>query len=101
MWWSTAAPVLITRGSEGMTLLENGKFSHLPAYAKGVVDVTGASDTVAATLALALAGWMSLKNAAELASHAAAVAIGKVGTAAVSPEELKNHFIAHCQTLSL
>jgi D-beta-D-heptose 7-phosphate kinase/D-beta-D-heptose 1-phosphate adenosyltransferase len=82
--------VLITQGSAGMTLFERDRPAvHVPAQAREVYDVTGAGDTVAGTLTLALAGGSSLEAACRLASAAAAVVVGKVGTATVSLEELQ------------
>jgi D-glycero-beta-D-manno-heptose-7-phosphate kinase len=81
--------VLITRGEEGMTLFtDGGEVTHIPTVAREVYDVTGAGDTVIATLALALAADASLVEAAMLANHAAGVVVGKVGTATVTREEL-------------
>ncbi|WP_028578932.1 D-glycero-beta-D-manno-heptose-7-phosphate kinase [Desulfogranum japonicum] len=81
--------VLITRGEAGMALLEgNHDLVTIPTMAKEVYDVTGAGDTVAATMALGMAAGCSLADAAVLANHAASVVVGKVGTASVSTEEL-------------
>ncbi|HKP86453.1 MAG TPA: D-glycero-beta-D-manno-heptose-7-phosphate kinase [Blastocatellia bacterium] len=81
--------VLITRGEEGMTLFtDGGEVTHIPTVAREVYDVTGAGDTVIATLALALTAGASLTEAAVLANHAAGVVVGKVGTATVTCEEL-------------
>jgi D-beta-D-heptose 7-phosphate kinase/D-beta-D-heptose 1-phosphate adenosyltransferase len=81
--------VLITQGAAGMTLFERGRPPvHVPAQAREVYDVTGAGDTVAGTLALALASGASLEVGCRLASAAAAVVVAKVGTATVSLEEL-------------
>ncbi|HXG94792.1 MAG TPA: D-glycero-beta-D-manno-heptose-7-phosphate kinase [Blastocatellia bacterium] len=81
--------VLVTRGEEGMTLFtDGGDVTHIPTVAREVYDVTGAGDTVVATLALALTTGASLVEAAVLANHAAGVVVGKVGTAAVSRDEL-------------
>ncbi len=85
--------VLITRGEEGMTLFTGGgpdgaEVTHIPTVAREVYDVTGAGDTVIATLALALASGASLEEAAVLANHGAGVVVGKVGTASVSRDEL-------------
>jgi D-beta-D-heptose 7-phosphate kinase/D-beta-D-heptose 1-phosphate adenosyltransferase len=83
--------VLITRGERGLMLLES---YHEPVYvetvAREVYDVTGAGDTVIATLAAALAGGASMLEAAILANHAAGIVVGKVGTATTSAEELVN-----------
>ena len=81
--------VLITRGEEGMTLFTNGgDVTHIPTVAREVYDVTGAGDTVIATLGLALTAGASFVEAAVLANHAAGVVVGKVGTATASREEL-------------
>ncbi|MEA3467400.1 MAG: D-glycero-beta-D-manno-heptose-7-phosphate kinase [Thermodesulfobacteriota bacterium] len=81
--------VLITRGESGMALLEKGKeLVSIPTTAQAVFDVTGAGDTVIATLALGLAAKASFADAAALANIAAGVVVGKVGTATVSQEEL-------------
>ena len=81
--------VLITRGEAGMALLErDGELVTIPTTAREVFDVTGAGDTVIATLALGLAAEASYSEAAALANIAAGVVVGKVGTATVSQEEL-------------
>lgn len=81
--------VLITRGEAGMALLqEDDQLLTIPTRAKEVFDVTGAGDTVVATLALGLASGCSMPEAADLANHAAGIAVGKVGTAAVTAAEL-------------
>jgi len=69
--------VLITRGEHGMTLLGSGVEAELPAEAREVADVTGAGDTVVATMALALAAGASLIEAARLANRAAGIVVGK------------------------
>lgn len=81
--------VLVTRGGSGMALLqEEDRMVTIPTMAKEVYDVTGAGDTVAATLALGLAAGCSMTDAAVLANHAAGIVVGKVGTASVNSEEL-------------
>lgn len=81
--------VLITRGEAGMALLESGQdLVTIPTMAKEVYDVTGAGDTVAATMALGLAAGCSMTDAAVLANHAAGIVVGKVGTASASRQEL-------------
>lgn len=86
---SATAAILITQGSNGMTLFERGRNAvHVPAKAREVFDVTGAGDTVAATMTLALAAGADLVVACRLASAAAAVVVGKAGTATVTPAEL-------------
>jgi D-beta-D-heptose 7-phosphate kinase/D-beta-D-heptose 1-phosphate adenosyltransferase len=84
--------LLVTRGEEGMSLFEKRRkieHTYFPAQAKEVYDVTGAGDTVIGVLALALAAQADLKEATCLANHAAGIVVGKVGTATVSQEELK------------
>jgi rfaE bifunctional protein kinase chain/domain len=80
--------VLITRGEQGMCLLDGEEEAHFPAVAREVADVTGAGDTVIATLALTLAAGASIAQAAWLANHAAGIVVAKFGTATVSPAEL-------------
>jgi rfaE bifunctional protein kinase chain/domain len=85
---------LITRGGMGMTAAQRGKKTfHLPAYSHEVFDVTGAGDTVAAVLALALVSGAHLKEAAFLANAAASIVIEKIGALPVTPDEL-HHRIA-------
>lgn len=80
--------VLITRGEHGMWLSDAHTEGAVPASAREVSDVTGAGDTVVATLALALAAGATLADAAVLANHAAGVVVGKFGPATLTPEEL-------------
>ena len=81
--------ILVTRGREGVTLVSaGGCVAHLKAEAREVFDVSGAGDTVVATLAAALGQGMDLISAARLANAAAGVAVGKAGTAAVSAADL-------------
>ncbi len=82
--------VLITRGEHGMTLLGPTERAQLAAEAREVADVTGAGDTVIATMTLALAAGASLTDAAQLANRAAGVVVGKFGPATVSVEELRD-----------
>jgi D-beta-D-heptose 7-phosphate kinase/D-beta-D-heptose 1-phosphate adenosyltransferase len=85
--------VLITRGEQGMMLLERDAAPvYVETVAREVYDVTGAGDTVLATLAAALAARASLVEAAALANHAAGIVVGKLGTATASAEELVNSF---------
>ncbi|HLA51137.1 MAG TPA: D-glycero-beta-D-manno-heptose-7-phosphate kinase [Thermodesulfobacteriota bacterium] len=82
--------ILITRGEHGMSLFENnGGITHIPTVAKEVYDVSGAGDTVIGTVALAIASGASFKEAAVISNFAAGIVVGKVGTATVTPEELK------------
>ena len=80
--------VLMTRGDQGMWLLGVDVEGHLTSAAREVADVTGAGDTVIATLALALAAGATLVEAARLANEAAGIVVGKFGTATVSGAEL-------------
>jgi D-beta-D-heptose 7-phosphate kinase/D-beta-D-heptose 1-phosphate adenosyltransferase len=81
--------VLVTRGEHGMSLFERGRAPlHVAAAAREVFDVTGAGDTVIATMALALAAGASLPEAAALANCAAGVVVAKVGTAQAAPAEV-------------
>lgn len=85
--------VLITRGDRGMLLLEgNGDPVYVETAAREVYDVTGAGDTVIATLAAALAAGSTMLEAANLANHAAGIVVGKVGTATAGAEELMATF---------
>ena len=85
---TTADSLLITRGEEGMTLFEGQEHAHIPTVAREVFDVTGAGDTVIASLTLAVTAGASVGEAAVLANHAAGVAVGKVGTAAAEVNEI-------------
>ena len=83
--------VLATRSQEGMTLVADGQpAQRLAAEAREVFDVSGAGDTVAAVVAAGLAAGMALADAARLANVAAGVVVGKVGTAAATPDELRS-----------
>lgn len=81
--------ILITRGSEGMTLFEkSGKVTHIPTYAKEVYDVTGAGDTVIASFSLCHSAGAVLADSARFANHAAGIVVGETGTAVVTQEEI-------------
>jgi rfaE bifunctional protein kinase chain/domain len=80
--------LLVTRGEEGMTLFTENAIHHHPARAREVFDVTGAGDTVIATLATALAAGWPMDQSVELANRAAGIVVGKLGAAVVSCEEL-------------
>jgi D-beta-D-heptose 7-phosphate kinase/D-beta-D-heptose 1-phosphate adenosyltransferase len=84
--------VVITRGEHGMSMVDPAGEAHYPAVAREVADVTGAGDTVIATLALGLAAGATLAEAAQLANHAAGVVVGRFGPATVSPAELTAAF---------
>ena len=83
-----AKALLVTSGAHGMTLFQDGKRLHVPTEAREVSDVSGAGDTVIATLAVALAGGARMKEAVQLANRAAGIVVGKFGTAVVTPREL-------------
>ena len=84
-----AEAIVVTRGADGMSIVPaKGKVHHLPALAREVFDVSGAGDTVIATLATALAGGLSLLDAARLASVAASVVVAKLGTAVAYSADL-------------
>jgi D-glycero-beta-D-manno-heptose-7-phosphate kinase len=86
--WDTKY-LLITLGEQGMMLFERGAESHhIPTQARQVFDVSGAGDTAIALFTLAMCCGASAREAAEIANHASAVVVGKLGTATVSPEEL-------------
>ena len=80
--------VIATRGADGMTVVTDTDEVHLPALAREVFDVSGAGDTVVATVAAGLAAGMSVVDAAQLANVAAGLVVGKVGTAVVRLDEL-------------
>jgi len=81
--------LLVTRSADGMTLFRAGREAfHVAAKAREVFDVTGAGDTVVATIALALAAQVAIEQAVELASIAAAISVSKRGTSTVSPAEI-------------
>ncbi len=84
--------LLLTRSEEGMTLFDAQGQLHVPAVAREVFDVTGAGDTVIATLAAMAAAGMSLRDAVPVANRAGGIVVGKFGTATVSYSEL---FAAH------
>ncbi len=78
----------VTRSEEGISLLQEQQLTHIPATAKQVFDVSGAGDTVIATLAAGLLGGLTPGEALHLANLAAGVVVGKVGTAPISKAEL-------------
>ena len=80
--------LLLTRSEEGMTLFDAQGELHVPAVAREVFDVTGAGDTVIATLAAMSASGMSLRDAVPIANRAAGIVVGKFGTATVNYNEL-------------
>ena len=80
--------LLVTLGEDGMTMFDAQGAVHVPAQAREVFDVTGAGDTVIATLAALVAAGMSPRKAMPFANKAGGIVVGKFGTATVSYEEL-------------
>ncbi|CAA6812945.1 MAG: ADP-heptose synthase (EC / D-glycero-beta-D-manno-heptose 7-phosphate kinase [uncultured Thiotrichaceae bacterium] len=88
--------LLVTRGEDGMTLIEQGEGAfHLPTYAREVFDVTGAGDTVIGTIAASLAARDDLQNAVTLANLAAGLVVQKLGTATTSLAEIHHALQEH------
>ena len=88
--------ILVTQSEQGMTLVpRKGEAVHVPSYPVRVLDVSGAGDTVAAVLAVARGAGAPWEDALRLASAAAAVAVGKKGTAIVTPSELRRQVLPH------
>ncbi|MFC2171175.1 D-glycero-beta-D-manno-heptose-7-phosphate kinase [Acidobacteriota bacterium] len=85
---SSSSSVLLTLGESGMMLFHNDQIVSIPAMAREVYDVTGASDTVMSTIALSIAAGASMPEAAILANFAAGVVVGKIGTATVKVKEI-------------
>ena len=81
--------LVITRGNHGMTVIPKGETAfHLPAKGNQVYDVTGAGDTIISTLAACLAKKMLIAESAQLATIAAGIVVGKIGTSSVTIQEL-------------
>ena len=80
--------LLVTRGGDGMTLFERARRWHVAAQAREVSDVSGAGDTVIATLAVMLASGHAMEEAVRVANRAAGIVVGKFGTAVALPHEL-------------
>ncbi|MGH7443249.1 MAG: bifunctional heptose 7-phosphate kinase/heptose 1-phosphate adenyltransferase, partial [Longimicrobiales bacterium] len=90
------AHLLLTLGEDGMALMTaDGAYVRVPTTARSVYDVSGAGDTVVATIAVALAAGATIEEAALLANHAAGIEVGKAGVATVAPEELRAALHAH------
>jgi rfaE bifunctional protein kinase chain/domain len=80
--------LLLTRSEEGMTLFDPSGALHVPAQARQVFDVTGAGDTVIATMAAMLAAGLSPREAVPIANRAAGIVVSRFGTASVTFDEL-------------
>ncbi len=93
--------LLVTRGEHGMSLFaKGGEAQHLSTHAQEVFDVTGAGDTVIATLATGLATGLSMPSATKLANLAAGIVVGKLGTASTTAAEMQHriqeqHIVDH------
>jgi D-beta-D-heptose 7-phosphate kinase/D-beta-D-heptose 1-phosphate adenosyltransferase len=87
--------LLVTRGRDGMSLFGKDGAAYIPAVPREVFDITGAGDTVIATLSLALAAGASMKNATILSNYAASVVVAKIGTAPCSRDELEEAIEGH------
>ena len=81
--------LLVTRSEKGMSLISNKETQHIPSIAKEVFDVSGAGDTVVATLSLALTNGFNKYEAIKLANSAAGVVVGKLGTVPITLDELE------------
>lgn len=84
----------VTRGEEGISFIDEKEIQHIPATAKKVFDVSGAGDTVIATLAAGLVHGLSPHDALQLANIAAGIVVGKVGTVPVTQAELLKALIS-------
>ena len=93
------AHLLLTLGEDGMALMTSaGDYVRVPTVARSVYDVSGAGDTVTATVAVVLAAGGTIIEGALLANHAAGIEVGKAGVATVSPDELRDALEAHHAT---
>ncbi len=90
--------MLLTRSEQGMSWISPTEHHHFPAQVREVSDVTGAGDTVIATLAVMLGAGMPPEQASEVANVAAGIVVGKVGAATVSPEELATQLNHHAHS---
>jgi rfaE bifunctional protein kinase chain/domain len=87
--WMPGTTILVTEGADGMTVFSpDGSEEHVSSVRRQVFDVTGAGDTVLATVSLAICAGATLRHAVELASGAAAIAVSGMGTVAVTREQL-------------
>lgn len=94
--------LLVTRSEKGMTLYRPGQdVFHLPAITKEVADVTGAGDTVIATIAASIAAGADIETAVTLSNIAASIVVGKVGTTAITAPELELEFHRYHQRSGL
>lgn len=87
--------LVLTQGKEGMTIFDGENIRQVPTFARQVFDVTGAGDTVVATLAMALAGGLTIDEACVLSNFAAGVVVGKVGCVPCPIAELVEYIHSH------
>ena len=87
--------LVLTQGKEGMTIFDGENIRQVPTFARQVFDVTGAGDTVVATLAMALAGGLTIDEACVLSNFAAGVVVGKVGCVPCPMDELIEYINSH------
>lgn len=83
------ADIFLTLSEEGIEVVQEEGREHIPAVSREVADVTGAGDTVAAVAALGIGAGLDLRTTARLANAAAGIVVGHIGTASVTPEELR------------
>jgi D-beta-D-heptose 7-phosphate kinase/D-beta-D-heptose 1-phosphate adenosyltransferase len=93
--------LLITRSEKGMSLISSDKVIHIPTEAKEVFDVSGAGDTVVATLAIALENSLDLLSAAKLANKAAGIVVTKMGTVPIEYDELFGEYGANRKIIEI
>ena len=83
--------IIITKGSDGLSVIPKfGRSLHLKSKTKDVFDVTGAGDTLIATLGLTMANGIEISEAAKIANYAAGIVVGKIGTSTVEIDEMKD-----------
>ncbi|MCC7478982.1 bifunctional hydroxymethylpyrimidine kinase/phosphomethylpyrimidine kinase [bacterium] len=88
-----AQEVLVTAGARGLYVLSRDAFGHVPGHPREVFDVAGAGDSTVAAIALALGSGSSLMEAAELGNLVGSLAVGKLGVAAISADELRHEIL--------
>jgi rfaE bifunctional protein kinase chain/domain len=82
--------IVLTTGKGGLSIFSEGMFTHLPALARDVYDVTGAGDVVTSSLSIALAAGFDVETACEISTIAASIKVGKIGTYSLTRDELTN-----------
>ncbi len=80
--------LVVTRSEKGITIISGNGYKHIPTKAREVFDVSGAGDTVVATMAAALGAGFGIEDAVETANAAAGIVVGKIGTAPINADEL-------------